>query len=191
MSGQKTGASPFARGRPSQRPVSALAPPPENSRPPFSSPMQTETDAHPESVNNRLADFLDSRKKAVLDEWLQRVRQDPPRNGPAPEVVISQRLSSLLDDLNATLRRPSSTWSADGITEDSGVDCSDGATGDGALCGMLCEIKHFRANLLYHLRTFEDLHPDYGMAAMLFVSTLVHRHLDDMMIEIAREHSQA
>jgi hypothetical protein len=52
---------------------------------------------------------------------------------------------------------------------------------------VLREIKHLRSILLYHLHTFEDLHPDYGLAAMLFVSTITHRFLDEVMIDTARE----
>ncbi|GEM_PF-1414215 len=39
----------------------------------------------------------------------------------------------------------------------------------------------------YHLRLFDDLHPDHGIAAMLFVSTVIHRFLDDLVIGITEE----
>jgi hypothetical protein len=41
--------------------------------------------------------------------------------------------------------------------------------------------------LIYHLRLFEDLHQDHGMAEMLFVASVSHRFLDDLMISITDE----
>ena len=150
--------------------------------------MQTETDRHPESVNNHLADFLETRKSAILDEWLQRVRKTHPLpENSTRETPVSKRLSSLFEDLNATLRRMRSTPFANDARQDSCVGGFDGSREDFELCEILTDIKHFRSNLVYYLRTFEDLHPDHGMAAMLYVSTVVHLFLDDLMIEVARE----
>lgn len=45
---------------------------------------------------------------------------------------------------------------------------------------MLRELKLLRAVLIYHMRAFEELNPDDGMAARLFTSTTLHAFLDEM-----------
>lgn len=147
--------------------------------------MRADNDGHPKSVNSCLAEFLESRREIIHEDWLQQVSpslqsSENSSNGSA----ISNRIPALLDDLTATLRKPCATQAAD---ETSAGPCRN----QDPLCDFLGEIKKLRENLLYHLRAFEDLHPDHGMAAMLFVSTVLHRFLDDIMIEAARELGQA
>lgn len=154
--------------------------------------MREDTEGPPESVNNCLAEFLDSRREKIYQEWLQQVRFFSPQTDDSFNgSVISRRLPALLEDLTATLRQSCSTRATEeaegGPSRDSSVDPGDPYP----LCHLLDEIKQLRANLLYHLRAFEGLHPDFGMAAMLFVSTVLHRFLDDLMIEAAREFGQA
>ena len=47
---------------------------------------------------------------------------------------------------------------------------------------------HLRAILIYHLRQFEDLNPEFGMASRLFVSTTLHCFLDEMAIDATEEY---
>jgi hypothetical protein len=151
--------------------------------------MEVETADHPGSVNLCLAEYLDGQKQVILNEWLQRVSSDatilPTRF--LDDIAITNRLPALFDDLSATLRRYGSTRVAEQALRDAREHGATRSTQGYALCEVLREIKHFRSILLYHLRTFEDLHPDYGLAAMLFVSTIVHRFLDEVMIDTARE----
>lgn len=39
--------------------------------------MSPKPEAHPDSVNGRLANYLARQKEAVLTEWLEQVRGDP------------------------------------------------------------------------------------------------------------------
>ncbi len=143
--------------------------------------MEPTAEPHPESVNNCLAHFFENRRKTIREEWVQRIRQSVPNGGqPLLETSTSMDLFALLDQLVELLRcSPSPLIFADApcLPELELKREDEKAVGE-----VLCEIKQLRAVLLYHLRTFEDLHPDYGMAAILFVSTLVHRYLDDVMI---------
>jgi hypothetical protein len=147
--------------------------------------MESTAEPHPESVNICLAGFLENRRTTIREEWVQRLRPSHPNGGqPLLETSTSMDLFALLDQLVVILRcSPSPLIFADAPClpelEVKGED-------EKVVAEVLCEIKHLRAILLYHLRTFEDLHPDYGMAALLFVSTIVHRFLDDVMIAFAR-----
>jgi hypothetical protein len=148
-----------------------------------------EPDAHPESVNLRLAEFFEGLKQDILNEWLQKVRADATilPTSFLEESAITNRLPALFDDLCATLRNHGSTQVAGQALRDAREHGATRSSQGYALCEVLREIKHLRSILLYHLRTFEDLHPDYGLAAMLFVSTITHRFLDEVMIDTARE----
>jgi hypothetical protein len=53
---------------------------------------------------------------------------------------------------------------------------------------MLRELMHLRAILIYHQRAFEDLNADLGMASRLFISTTLHRFLDEMVIDATEEY---
>ena len=50
---------------------------------------------------------------------------------------------------------------------------------------MLRELMHLRTILIYHMRNFEDLNPEFGMVSRLFISTTLHRFIDEMMIDAA------
>lgn len=152
--------------------------------------MESTAEPHPESVNHCLAHFLENRGKTIREEWVQRIRQSVPNGGPPfLETSTSMDLSDLLDQLVELLRcSPSPLIFADTPCL---PELEVRGENEKAVVEGLCEIKLLRAVLLYHLRTFEDLHPDYGMAAILFVSSLVHRYLDDVMIAFARKSPSA
>ena len=53
---------------------------------------------------------------------------------------------------------------------------------------MLRELMHLRAILIYHMRNFEDLNPQCGMVSSLFISTTLHRFIDEMMMDATDEY---
>jgi len=151
--------------------------------------MPTETEAENGSVNAALAKYLSANEDAILGDWRKRVLSDD-SIGTARSVntaALTHRLPHLLDDLVKSLRhyRPDGSSSAPSATA---ADYGRGARQQGYhLSEFIRELRHFRAILIYHLRRFEDLHSDHGMAAMLFVSSVSHGFLDDLMISITEE----
>lgn len=139
--------------------------------------------AHPESVNARLANSLLAEKEAIITEWLARVESDS--SIPSEAMTTSQlrdHLPQIFDGLTETLRR----YGSDPVAEKAEKD----AETHGALrwqqgynvAELLREIKHFRTILIYHLSIFEETNEEFGMAARLFVTSTLHGFLDDIGI---------
>ena len=144
----------------------------------------------PANVNALLADYLGTQKEKIINEWLERVRGDA-------AIVATERLNTaalknhlpeIFDDLTNTLR----LYGSDAVAVQSVKDAEEhGATRmlqGYELPEMLRELLHLRVILIYHLRHFEDLNPEFGMASRLFISTTLHRFIDEMMIDAAEEY---
>ena len=130
-----------------------------------------------------------ARKQAILDEWLERVRNDPSiitSRSLDPADVLSC-LPLILDNLRASLRGYGCTTAAEQSAENARQFGTARSWQGYGLGELLCEFKHLRSVLIYDMRLFEDQHSDNGMAAMLFISTVVHRFLDAIMIEASAE----
>lgn len=151
--------------------------------------MPAEYDAENGSVNIALADYLTANKDSILSDWRTRVLSDSDI-GTARSVntsALTHRLPFLLDGLNDTLRR----YRSGGVTvKEPGNPQTHGTSAwqqGYQLSEVMRELKHFRALMIYHLRLFEDLHQDHGMAAMLFAASVSHGFLDDLVINITDE----
>jgi hypothetical protein len=152
--------------------------------------MTSSPEANPSSVNGGLADYLSTQKDAILTEWRGRVRGDTliPATRSLNTAAITNHLPEIFDDLIDTLRR----YGSETVAEKTAKDAEEhGATRERQgyeLPEVLRELMHLRAILIYHLRQFEDLHPDFGMASRLFVATTLHRFLDEMAIDATEEY---
>jgi hypothetical protein len=151
--------------------------------------MTTELEADPNSINGGLADYLGTQKEAILTEWRERVRADKKilATRSLNTAAITNHLPEIFDDLVGTLRRYGSTTVAEQTTKNAEEHGSTRQRQGYELSEVLRELMHLRAILIYHLRHFEDLHPDFSMAARLFVATTLHRFLDEMAIDAAEE----
>lgn len=146
--------------------------------------MKPEPEAHKSSVNRRLAESLYANKDAIIEEWLDRVRNDPTiRTGTLTTDAIKNHLPQLFDDLTETLRRYGSEAVAEQAAKDAGGHGTTRWRQGYDLTEMLHEIKHLRAILIYHLRVFEEQNQDFGLSERLFVSTVLHAFLDDLVID--------
>ncbi len=148
--------------------------------PPTASPN---TQAHPDSVNGRLADSLLAQKEAIISEWLQRVHTDPAI--PSEALTTSQlrdHLPQLLDGLTETLRRYGSDPVAEKAEKDAETHGAVRWQQGYDVAELLREIKHLRAILIYHLNVFEATNEEFGMAARLFVTSTLHSFLDEIGI---------
>ncbi len=155
--------------------------------------MPLKPEAHPDSVNGRLADYLASEKESILAEWLKRVRGDPEiiATENLNTIALKDHLPEIFDDLIETLRSYGCEVVAGQAVKDAEKHGATRLEQGYELPEMLRELKLLRAVLIYHLRTFEDLNPDDGMTARLFTSTTLHAFLDEMAIDATEEYQES
>ncbi len=152
--------------------------------------MTPKTEAHPSSVNARFANHLASNKDAILDDWLKRVRADPEiaTTETLNTIALKNHLPQIFDDLTETLRRYGSETVAEQAVRDAEEHGATRLRQGYELPELLRELKHLRSVFIFYLRTFEDINPDDGMAARLFISTTLHAFLDEMIIDATEEY---
>lgn len=159
------------------------------STPPLPPPVKSESEeAHPESVNGRLAKTLNLQRVEIINEWLIRVGKDPLI--PTESLTLEQvrdHLPQLFDDLTKTLSRYGDT----GVAEQSERDGEEHGAARWQqgfqLPEMLRELMHLRAILIRRMGHFEENNEDFGMVARLFVTTTLHGFLDRMGINATEQ----
>ncbi len=149
---------------------------------------ESKPEAHPDSVNGRLARSLDSERNDIISEWLDRVRKDP--DIPTDSLTLDQvrdHLPQLFDDLTDTLNRYGSEVVAERSERD-GEEHGAARWQQGfQLPEMLRELMHLRSILINRLGLFESNNEDFGMVARLFVTTTLHGFLDRMGINATEQ----
>jgi len=144
----------------------------------------------PTSVNVQLADHLSEKKDAIISEWLERVRADAAvmATESLSTTALTNHLPEIFEDLTNTLRHYGSDVVAEQAVKDAGEHGATRLRQGYELPEMLREFMHLRAILIYHLRQFEDLHPEFGAASCLFISATLHRFIDEMIIDACEEY---
>jgi len=152
--------------------------------------MTLKPEAHPDSVNGRLADYLASKKEEILTDWLKKVRADPAiiSTEILNTVALKNHMPEIFDDLIGTLRRYGCEVVAGQAVKDAEKHGYTRLRQGYELTEMLRELKLLRSLLIFHLGAFEDLNPDDGMAARLFTATTLHGFLDEMAIDATEEY---
>ena len=103
-------------------------------------------------------------------------------------VALKNHLPQIFDDLTETLRRYGCEVVAGQAVKDAEEHGYTRLRRGYELTEMLRELKILRAVLIFHLRAFEDLNPEDGMAARLFTSTTLHAFLNEMAIYSTEEY---
>jgi hypothetical protein len=150
--------------------------------------MRTVPEADSDSVNGRLADFFCGRKEEMTKAWVARLQRDP---GIGTESLSANQLRDhlprLFDDLADLLRRYGSEEVRERTERDAEKHGGERWQQGFSLPALLREIMHLRTIFIYHLRVFEELHPDFGSAARLFAHSTVHQFLDQMAIDATQQ----
>jgi hypothetical protein len=151
-------------------------------------PPESKPPAHPDSVNGRLANSLDSQRNDIINEWLDRVRKDPAI--PTESLTLEQvrdHLPQLFDDLTETLNRYGSKVVAEQSEKDGEEHGASRWKQGFQLPEMLRELMHLRSILINRLGLFESSNEDFGIAERLFVTTTLHGFLDRMGINATEQ----
>jgi hypothetical protein len=152
--------------------------------------MTLKSEAHPDSVNGRLADYLATQKEAIIADWLRRVRDDPEivPTETLGTIALKNHLPQIFDDLIGTLRRYGCEVVAGQAVKDAEEHGATRLQQGYELPEMLRELKLLRSVLIRQLCNFEDRNPNDGMVAHLFISTTVHGFLDEMAIDATEQY---
>jgi hypothetical protein len=143
-----------------------------------------DTEAHPENIHGRLADYLESHKDAMTNEWVKRVREDPGvPTGSLTKLEIIDHLPLIFDAIIQALRQHRSDIAIEQLHQVAVRHTIVRWIERFNLQAVLREISLLRTGFIYHLRGFEEEHPDFGIVARLLASITIHRILDDMLID--------
>ena len=154
------------------------------------SPMLPTPEVSPASVNVLLADHLNAKKEIIIHEWLERVHGDLAifASEKLNTAALKSHLPEIFDNLTKTLRFYGSEAVAEQSVKDAGEHGATRLRQGYELPEMLRELLQLRAILIYHMRQFEEMHPEFGVASRLFISTTLHRFIDEMMIDATDEY---
>ena len=142
------------------------------------------TEVRPESASVRLAAYLESHKDAMTNEWVGRVRKDsavPTDSMTKPEII--DHIPEIFDAIIQALRQHRSDTTIGQLYQIAARHAIVRWIEHFDLQAVLRELSLLRAEFIYHLRVFEEEHPDFGIAARLFASTTIHQILDDAVID--------
>lgn len=140
--------------------------------------------ADPESVNDRLAEFLVGRRDEIMRAWLARVEVDPAiKTRTLSAAELKDHLPRLVDDIAASLRVYEGPTHSERFAKDAAKHGSERWQQGYEVTELLREIMHLRAIFVYHLHVFEELHPEFGTAARVFADSTIHAFLDEIGIE--------
>jgi RsbT co-antagonist protein rsbRD N-terminal domain len=142
------------------------------------------TEVRPESASVRLAAYLESHKDAMTNEWVGRVRKDsavPTDFMTKPEII--DHIPQIFDAIIQALRQHRSDTTIEQVHQIAARHTIVRWIEHFNLQAVLRELSLLRAEFIYHLRVFEEEHPDFGIAARLFASTTIHQILDDAVID--------
>ena len=143
-----------------------------------------DTEAHTGSVNGRLADYLESHKHAMTNGWVERVRRDPGvPTGSMTKLEIIDHLPLIFDAIIQALRQHCSDTAIEQLHQVTVRHAIVRWIERFNLQSVLREISLLRTEFIYHLRSFEEEHPDFGIASRLSASTIIHRILDDLVTD--------
>jgi RsbT co-antagonist protein rsbRD N-terminal domain len=145
------------------------------------------TEAQPESAIGRLAAYVESHKDAMTNEWVARVRKDSavPTDS-MTKLEIIDHLPAIFDAISEALRQRRSDTTTKQLHETAARHTIVRWIEHYNLQAVVREISLLRTEFIYHLRVFEEEHPDFGIAPRLFASTTIHQILDDILIDATK-----
>jgi hypothetical protein len=138
----------------------------------------------PESISGSLADYFESHKDAMTNEWVERVRKDPGvPTGSMTKLEIIDHLPLIFDAIIQALRQHRSDAALEQLQQVSVRHAIVRWIERFDLQAVLREISLLRTGFIHHLRAFEEARPDFDSASRLSASTTIHRILDDLLME--------
>ncbi len=120
----------------------------------------------------------------MTNEWVERVRKDsavPTDFMTKPEII--DHIPQIFDTIIQALRQHRSDTTIEQVHQIAARHTIVRWIEHFNLQAVLRELSLLRAEFIYHLRVFEEEHPDFGIAARLFAAATIHQILDDAVID--------
>jgi hypothetical protein len=143
-----------------------------------------ETEAHPESISGRLAAYFEAHKAAMTNEWVTRVRKDSAIDTDTmttPQII--SHVPHVFDAVIQALRQHTSDATMEQLRENTATHAIVRWQQEYHLPAVLRELSALRTVFIHHLQTFEESHPDVGVARRLFAQITIHRILDEAVFD--------
>lgn len=141
---------------------------------------------HLESACGRLAEYLQSHKAALISEWVSQVCKDsdvPSDSMTKPEII--DHVPKIFDAIIQALRQHCNDTTMEQVQEVAARHTIIRWIEHYNLQAVLREVSLLRAEFIRLLHAFEDEHQYFDSNARLFTSTIIHRILDDIVLEAA------
>ncbi len=135
-----------------------------------------------ESACGRLADYLQSHQERLLNDWVAQVREDsgvPAESMTKPEII--DHIPNIFEAINSALRQQCGmpTQAQEAVARHTIVRWIQGYD----LHAVLRELSLLRTVFIQHSHAFEDQSQNIGSDGLLFASTIIHRILDDVVMD--------
>ena len=139
---------------------------------------------HLESACARLADYLESHKHELIDDWVAQARTDSDVPSCAlTKLEIVDHVPNIFDAMIQALRKQCSETAMEKVQEVAARHTVVRWVQSYDLQAVIREVALLRTEFIRHLRNFDDQHPHFGSDARLFNSTTIHRILDDIVMD--------
>jgi hypothetical protein len=138
-------------------------------------------EARSENVSSLLANYMASQKDAIIKEWAAQVRKDaavPTDNMAA--LAIVEHVPPIFDAIVHALRKHRTDITMEQIRQSTATHIITRWQQNYSLPAVLREVSLLRTVFIYHLRLFEELHPDFVLAERFFASATINSMLDEV-----------
>jgi hypothetical protein len=138
-------------------------------------------EAHPGNVSSLLATYLANQKDAMIKEWVAQVRKDSavPTDTMATLEIV-EHVPPIFDAIVQALRKHRTDATMEQIRETTATHIITRWQQNYNLSAVLREVSLLRTIFIYHLRLFEELHPDFVRAERFFASATINSMLDEV-----------
>jgi len=133
------------------------------------------------TVGARLGNFFCSRKEEILARWLKSVtaEQEDKTANRLTEEELRDHLGQLLADLQETLLKAFDPEIREEMKSTAAAHGKERWKEGYRIDEVILELAVLRALMIGQIFEFLEANPDVGGAACIFISTTVHRFLDD------------
>lgn len=143
-----------------------------------------DSEKHLETLYSRLAEYLQSHKEAILNEWVAQVSRDSDvPTDPLTKTEIIDHVPQIFDAIVQTLLQHGSSAATADADKNIVRHTIIRWVQDYNLEALLREISLLRTELIRCLRVFEDEQQDFGKDAHAFMSTTVHINFDEIVLD--------